>query len=186
MTAEEGGETVAAMTYSGEAYNFRELRAELAAAGHQFSTESDTEVVLRAYLEWGDRFVDRLNGMFALAIWDTRREELLLVRDRLGIKPLYYAPTPHGVLFGSEPKAILAHPAFDGVVDLDGFRELLAIVKTPERSVYSGMYEVRPGQVVTVRRAGVSRHRYWQLEAIPTPTTSPPRWPLCGSCCSTS
>jgi asparagine synthase (glutamine-hydrolysing) len=167
MTAEEGGGTVAAMTYSGEAYNFRELRAELAAAGVRFSTQSDTEVVLRAYLAWGDDFVDRLNGMFAFAIWDTRREELLLVRDRLGIKPLYYAPTPHGVLFGSEPKAILAHPEFDGVVNLDGFRELLALTKTPEMSPFSGMAEVRPGQVVTVSRRGVQRRRYWQLEAIP-------------------
>ena len=167
MTVSEGETTAVAMTYSGEAYNYRELRAELAAAGHRFSTESDTEVVLRAYLEWGDAFVERINGMFALAIWDTRREELLLVRDRLGIKPLYYAPTPHGVLFGSEPKAILAHPDFDGVVSLDGFREMLAIVKTPERSVYEGMYEVRPGQVVTVTRSGVSKRRYWQLEAIP-------------------
>lgn len=158
---------VAAMTYSGEAYNYRELRAELGAAGHRFSTESDTEVVLRAYIEWGDSFVDRLNGMFALAIWDTRREELLLVRDRLGVKPLFYAPTPTGVLFGSEPKAILAHPAFEAVVDLDGFREMLALVKTPERAVYAGMAEVRPGQVVTVSRSGLSKRRYWQLEAIP-------------------
>ena len=167
MTVAEGGATAAAMTYSGEAYNFRELRAELAAAGQRFSTESDTEVVLRSYVQWGDEFVERLNGMFALAIWDTRREELLLVRDRLGIKPLYYVPTPNGVLFGSEPKAILAHPAFDGVVNVDGFREMLGIVKTPERSVYSGMYEVRPGQVVTVSRSGIRRRRYWQLEAIP-------------------
>jgi asparagine synthase (glutamine-hydrolysing) len=167
MTVAEGGTTVAAMTYSGEAYNFRELRAELAAAGHEFSTSSDTEVVLRAYLQWGDTFVERLNGMFAMGIWDTRREELLLVRDRLGVKPLYYAPTRTGVLFGSEPKAILAHPGFTGVVDLDGFREMLAIVKTPERSPYSGIYEVRPGQVVTVGRSGVSKRRYWQLEAIP-------------------
>ena len=167
MTVTQGDTTVAAMTYSGEAYNYRELRAELAAAGVQFSTSSDTEVVLRAYLEWGDAFVERLNGMFAMGIWDTRREELLLVRDRLGIKPLYYAPTAHGVLFGSEPKAILAHPDFDGVVDLDGFREMLAIVKTPERSPYRGIYEVRPGQVVTVSRSGVNKRRYWQLEAIP-------------------
>jgi asparagine synthase (glutamine-hydrolysing) len=167
MTAEEGGGTVAAMTYSGEAYNFRELRAELAAAGVRFSTQSDTEVVLRAYLAWGDDFVDRLNGMYAFAIWDTRREELLLVRDRLGIKPFYYAPTPHGVLFGSEPKAILAHPEFEGVVNLDGFRELIAMTKTPEISPYSGIYEVRPGQVVTVSRNGIRKRRYWQLEAIP-------------------
>jgi asparagine synthase (glutamine-hydrolysing) len=165
--ADHGGDSVAAMTYSGEAYNYRELRAELAGAGHRFSTESDTEVVLRAYLQWGDSFVERLNGMFALAIWDTRREELLLVRDRLGVKPLFYAPTRAGVLFGSEPKAILAHPDFEPVVDLDGFREMLAIVKTPERSVYNGMYEVRPGQVVTVSRSGLQKRRYWQLEAIP-------------------
>ena len=167
MTAQEGGQTVAAMTYSGEAYNFRELREELAAAGRRFSTQSDTEVVLQAYLAWGDDFVDRLNGMFAFAIWDTRREELLLVRDRLGIKPLYYAPTAHGVLFGSEPKAILAHPDFDGVVNLDGFRELIALTKTPEISPFDGLFEVRPGQVVTVSRKGISRRRYWQLEAIP-------------------
>jgi asparagine synthase (glutamine-hydrolysing) len=164
---DHGPDPAAVMTYSGEAYNYRELKAELAAAGHRFVTESDTEVVLHAYLEWGDAFVERLNGMFALGIWDTRREELLLVRDRMGIKPLYYAPTPHGVLFGSEAKAILAHPEFDGTVDLDGFRELLAAVKTPERAVYRGMYEVRPGQVVTVSRAGVAKRRYWQLEAIP-------------------
>jgi asparagine synthase (glutamine-hydrolysing) len=167
MTVTEGETVAAAMTYSGEAYNYRELRAELAAAGHRFSTESDTEVVLRAYLEWGDAFVDRLNGMFALAIWDTRREELLLVRDRLGIKPLFYAPTTHGVLFGSEPKAILAHPDFKPVVGLDGLRDILGIVKTPERSIYNGINEVRPGQVVTVGRTGAKRRRYWQLEAIP-------------------
>jgi len=167
MAAEGSGGAVAALTYSGEVYNYRELRAELAAAGQRFRTESDTEVVLQAYLAWGDTFVDRLNGMFAFALWDTRREELLLVRDRLGVKPLFYAPTPHGVLFGSEPKAILAHPEFEGVVDLDGFRELLALVKTPEKSVYAGMAEVRPGQVVTVGRAGLSRRRYWQLEALP-------------------
>jgi asparagine synthase (glutamine-hydrolysing) len=167
MTAGDGGPPVVAMTYSGEAYNFRELRAELGAAGHRFSTQSDTEVVLRAYLEWGDRFVERLNGMFALAIWDTRTEELLLVRDRMGVKPLYYAPTSQGVLFGSEPKAILSHPDFEAVMDLDGFRELLALVKTPERAMYAGMAEVRPGQVVTISRSGIRKRRYWQLEAIP-------------------
>jgi asparagine synthase (glutamine-hydrolysing) len=167
MTAGEGGDVAAALTYSGEAYNYRELRAELAAAGHTFSTASDTEVVLRSYLAWGDAFVERLNGMFAFAIWDTRREELLLVRDRMGVKPLFYAPTPTGVLFGSEPKAILAHPAFEAEVDLDGFRELLGLAKTPERAVYSGMAEVRPGQVVTVGRGGLRKRRYWQLEATP-------------------
>ncbi|MBX6384670.1 MAG: asparagine synthase (glutamine-hydrolyzing) [Microbispora sp.] len=165
MIAEAGGEAVAALTYSGEVYNFRELRAELTRLGHRFRTQSDTEVVLEAYLEWGEDFVSRLNGMYAFAIWDARREELLLVRDRMGIKPLYYYPTPGGVLFGSEPKAILANPLAERVVDADGLREILAFVKTPECAVFRGMYEVRPGQVVKVRREGLSKRRYWQLEA---------------------
>ncbi|GIH49106.1 asparagine synthase (glutamine-hydrolysing) [Microbispora rosea] len=165
MTADAGGEVVAALTYSGEVYNFRELRAELTRSGHRFRTQSDTEVVLEAYLEWGEDFVSRLNGMYAFAIWDARREELLLVRDRMGIKPLYYYPTANGVLFGSEPKAILANPLAERVVDADGLREILAFVKTPESAVFRGMYEVRPGQVVKVRREGLSKRRYWRLEA---------------------
>ncbi|WP_432866633.1 asparagine synthase (glutamine-hydrolyzing) [Microbispora rosea] len=165
MTADAGGEVVAALTYSGEVYNFRELRAELTRSGHRFRTQSDTEVVLEAYLEWGEDFVSRLNGMYAFAIWDARREELLLVRDRMGIKPLYYYPTANGVLFGSEPKAILANPLAERVVDADGLREILAFVKTPESAVFRGMYEVRPGQVVKLRREGLSKRRYWRLEA---------------------
>src|SRR4051812_16017834 len=90
MVVEEGQQVLAALTYSGEVYNFRELRTELSAHGHRFRTHSDTEVVLRAYLEWGEAFVTRLNGMYAFAIWDVRREKLLLVRDRMGVKPLYY------------------------------------------------------------------------------------------------
>ncbi|MEN3536994.1 asparagine synthase (glutamine-hydrolyzing) [Microbispora sp. ZYX-F-249] len=165
MTAGAEGEVVAALTYSGEVYNFRELRAELEQRGHRFRTQSDTEVVLEAYLEWGEDFVSRLNGMYAFAIWDARREELLLVRDRMGIKPLYYYPTPNGVLFGSEPKAILANPLAERVIDADGLREILACVKTPEAAVFRGMYEVRPGQVVKLRREGLSKRRYWRLES---------------------
>ncbi|WP_204072942.1 asparagine synthase (glutamine-hydrolyzing) [Planotetraspora phitsanulokensis] len=165
MIAEQDGRPIAVLTYSGEAYNFHELRDELKQRGHRFRTASDTEVVLEAYLEWGEDFVSRLNGMYAFAIWDTRREELLLVRDRMGIKPLYYYPTPTGVLFGSEPKAILANPLVRPVVDADGLRELLAFVKTPENAVFRGMYEVRPGQIVRIRRGGLSKRRYWQLES---------------------
>ncbi|MFC0862024.1 asparagine synthase (glutamine-hydrolyzing) [Sphaerimonospora cavernae] len=165
MVAERNGEIAAVLTYSGEVYNFRELRAELTGLGHRFRTQSDTEVVLEAYLEWGEDFVDRLGGMYAFAIWDTRREELLLIRDRMGIKPLYYYPTPQGVLFGSEPKAILANPLADRVVDADGLRELLAFVKSPETAVFKDMYEVRPGQIVRVRRDGLGKRRYWRLEA---------------------
>jgi asparagine synthase (glutamine-hydrolysing) len=166
MTVEENGETLATIVYSGEVYNFTELRAELQGRGHTFRTDSDTEVVLHGYLEWGEDVVDRLNGMFAFALWDARREELFLVRDRMGVKPLYYYPTPDGVLFGSEPKAILAHPSAPATLDTDGLRELLAHVKTPGHGIYKGMHEVRPGSLVRVNRDGLTIRRYWKLEAI--------------------
>ncbi|MDL4773226.1 MULTISPECIES: asparagine synthase (glutamine-hydrolyzing) [Thermomonosporaceae] len=155
----------ATIVYSGETYNFHELRRDLEGRGHRFRTRSDTEVVLYAYLEWGAEFVERLNGMFAFAIWDTRREELLLGRDRMGIKPLYYAPTPHGVLFGSEPKAILANPLFTARIDEEGLVELLTNTKTPGHGIFAGMHEVVPGHTVTVSRRGVVDRRYWELTA---------------------
>ncbi|MFI9201356.1 asparagine synthase (glutamine-hydrolyzing) [Streptomyces sp. NPDC053048] len=165
MVAEEDGRELACLTYSGEVYNFRELREELTSRGHRFRTRSDTEVVLRGYLEWGEGVADRLNGMFAFAIWDTRSQELLLIRDRMGVKPLYYFPLPNGVLFGSEPKAILAHPDVPRRLTADGLREVLEMVKTPEQAIFDGMYEVRPGQIVRVRRGGLTKRRYWALEA---------------------
>ncbi|SHG07456.1 asparagine synthase (glutamine-hydrolyzing) [Streptoalloteichus hindustanus] len=155
-----------AMTYSGEAYNFVELRAELRRRGHEFRTDSDTEVVLRGYLEWGEAVAEHLNGMYAFAIWDGRADKLVLVRDRMGIKPLYHYPTADGVLFGSEPKAILANPLVEPVVDADGLRELFSFSKTPGQAVYAGMREVLPGTVVTVDRNGLREHTYWRLEAV--------------------
>ncbi|MFD9966356.1 asparagine synthase (glutamine-hydrolyzing) [Amycolatopsis sp. NPDC058986] len=151
------------MVYSGEAYNFVELRDELRARGHRFTTRSDTEVVLRAYLEWGEACAERLNGMYAFAIWDAAERKLVLIRDRMGVKPLYYYPTPDGVLFGSEPKAILANPLAERVVDTDGIRELFAFVKTPGDAFWRGMREVKPGTVVTVGPAGIREHTYWSL-----------------------
>ncbi|MEU9078941.1 asparagine synthase (glutamine-hydrolyzing) [Kitasatospora sp. NPDC004745] len=165
MAVERDGRLLAALTYNGEVYNHRELRAELAAAGHRFRTRSDTEVVLHAYLEWGEGLAERLNGMFALAVWDARTEELLLVRDRMGVKPLHYHATADGVVFGSEVKALLAHPAVRPVVDLDGLRELLALTRTPGLTPYRGIAEVPPGHLLRVGRAGVTTRRYWALEA---------------------
>jgi asparagine synthase (glutamine-hydrolysing) len=121
--------------------------------------------VLHAYLEWGDAFVEHLNGMFAFGLWDARRERLVLVRDRMGVKPLYYHPTPDGTLFASEIKGILAHPAVEAVVDADGLRELLSFVKTPGHGIYRGIREVRPGHLVVVDRTGVHPRRYWALTA---------------------
>ncbi|MFE9749551.1 asparagine synthase (glutamine-hydrolyzing) [Saccharothrix saharensis] len=153
-----------ALVYSGEAYNFVELRDELIAAGERFTTVSDTEVVLRGYLRWGAALADRLNGMYAFAIWDERHRKLVMVRDRLGIKPLYYYRTADGVLFGSEPKAILANPLAERAVDLDGLRESLAFTFTPGHAIWASMRQVEPGTVVTVDVDGVRERTYWRLE----------------------
>jgi len=155
------------MVYSGEAYNFKELRDELIKAGHTFETSSDTEVVLRSYLQWGTAMADRLNGMYAFAIWDARDRRLVLVRDRMGLKPFYFYPTPDGVLFGSEPKAILANPLCKSVVDVEGLRQILVPVKTPKAAIWKGMQEVEPGTVVTVEERGIREHTYWRLESKP-------------------
>jgi asparagine synthase (glutamine-hydrolysing) len=161
------GEDDVVLTFSGEIYNFTELRRELAARGHEFRTRSDTEVLLHSYLEWGADCVRRLNGMFAFGIWDGRRQELLLARDRLGVKPLYYAARPDGVLFGSEPKAVLAHPEFRAEIDAEGLAELFSQVgtATPGHGVYRGLSQVRPGTLVRVGRGGVRAAAYWALEA---------------------
>ncbi|HEX6354431.1 asparagine synthase (glutamine-hydrolyzing) [Actinophytocola sp.] len=151
------------LVYSGEIYNFAELRARLAGFGHHFRTGSDTEVVLHAYLEWGAAAAERFNGMFAFAVWDERDRRLTLVRDRLGVKPLYYQPTAHGVLFGSEPKAILAHPDIDPIVDTEGLRELVAFTMTPGWALWRGMREVLPGGIVTVTAEGIQTRTYWSL-----------------------
>ncbi|MEV6239290.1 asparagine synthetase B [Lentzea sp. NPDC051838] len=155
----------ATITYDGEVYNFQELRADLSARGHRFTTRTDTEVVLRGYLEWGLGVAERLNGMFAFALWDARAQRLVLVRDRLGVKPLHYYPIGGGVLVGSEPKAIFAHPSTCREVDADGMREM--VFHTPGRTVYKGLYEVRPGTILTIDRTGTREHHFWRLETAP-------------------
>jgi asparagine synthase (glutamine-hydrolysing) len=155
------------LTYSGEVYNYRELRGELKAKGHPFATESDTEVVLRAYMEWGVDLVHRLNGMYAFAVWDGRTEELLLVRDRLGIKPLFYYPLADGILFGSEPKAILANPLTERRIDDAGFCGFLIGSPRPGRTPFSGLRDLEPGHHLRFSRDGVRDTEYWRVEARP-------------------
>ncbi|WP_338930561.1 asparagine synthase (glutamine-hydrolyzing) [Streptomyces netropsis] len=157
----------AVISYGGEIYNFPELRSELVLRGHRFTTRSDTEVALRAYLEWGEDFVHRLNGMYSIALWDTARDELLLVRDRLGVKPLFYYPTPDGVLFGSEPKAILANPLARAEAGPEELCDALLFLRTPGRVPFRGMREVKPGHLLRVGRGGITEERYWALEARP-------------------
>ncbi|MFC0400848.1 asparagine synthase (glutamine-hydrolyzing) [Paraburkholderia rhizosphaerae] len=165
MCAFENGSTIACVSYSGEVYNFAELRDVLCKRGHAFRTNSDTEVVLRAYLEWGDACVERFTGMFAFAIWDVREQQLVLIRDRFGVKPLFYQPFGRGVLFGSEPKAILAHPEVRARIGLDGLRQTLTVGRVPGRAIYDRMHEVKPGYVVRVSRDAITERCYWKLEA---------------------
>jgi asparagine synthase (glutamine-hydrolysing) len=157
------------LTYSGEIYNFVELRDELVRLGHAFETRSDTEVLLRAYMQWGAACVERLNGMFAFGAWDGARQELFLARDRLGIKPLFYAVRDGAIVFGSEPKAILAHPAVAAEIDDEGLAELLVMgpMRTPGCGVFRDIHELRPAFTLRFDRQGAHVARYWQLESRP-------------------
>lgn len=167
MVASDGGRVQAVVAYNGELYNAAGLRAELAGLGHRFRTGSDTEVVLRAYLQWREECPSRLDGMFAFAIWDHQRDELVLARDRMGLKPLYYQEVDAGLLIGSEPKAIFAHPLVDPTVDEDGLREALGFAGTPGITAYRGMRRLLPGELVRFSRRGLNRRRYWTLTAEP-------------------
>ncbi|MBB5957451.1 asparagine synthase (glutamine-hydrolyzing) [Saccharothrix tamanrassetensis] len=152
------GDRVVVVTFDGELFNRASLGERLGLTG------SDPELVVAAYLKWGERCVDQLDGSFAFGIWDENAEELLIARDHIGLRPLYYHPTPSGVLFASEPKALLSHPQVDVVVDLDGFREALSFAGTPGHAVYRGMRKVEGGELIRFGRSGMIRRRYWRLE----------------------
>ncbi|MGQ0810066.1 MAG: asparagine synthase (glutamine-hydrolyzing), partial [Nitrospiraceae bacterium] len=128
------------LAYNGEVYNFQELRAELQAMGYQFRSRADSEVVLYAWAAWGPKALDRLNGMFAFAIWDRHEQELVLARDRYGIKPLYYAELPRMFLFGSEVKAMLAHPAMRVELDPEALLEYMTFQSFfTDRNLFKGV-----------------------------------------------
>jgi len=155
------------VVFNGEIYNYRELTAELLAKGHRFATASDTEVLVHLYEEHGEACVDRLRGMFAFAIWQPSRRTLFLARDRLGIKPLYYAQTPKGVVFGSELKALAACPQTPRTVNRHGVAAYLQYGYVPDPlTIIDGVAKLAPGHTLTVRegRAGVPR-RYWDATA---------------------
>ncbi len=155
------------VVFNGEIYNYRELTADLTARGHRFATSSDTEVLVHLYEEYGERCVEPLRGMFAFAIWDGPRRELLLGRDRLGIKPLYCAATPEGFLFGSELKALIQSPWLRPRFDRRGLTAYLQYGYVPDPlSILDGVVKVPPGHTLTVRsgRAAPPR-RYWQATA---------------------
>ena len=155
------------IVFNGEIYNFPQLRDRLSAKGHRFYTRTDTEVVVHAYDEWGERCVEELNGMFGLAIWDSRRQTVFLARDRLGIKPLYYAITPQGLAFASELKALLTIPAMRRQVDLAALDDYLALEYVPSpRSIIRGVQKLPPGHTLSWRMdSGEGQlRRYWDID----------------------
>ena len=156
------------ITYNGEIYNHLSLRAELEAKGHVYRSHTDTETILHLYEEEGPRCVERLHGMFAFAIWDERRHELFLARDRLGIKPLYYAQLPGGFVFGSEIKALLCHPRLTADLDLEAFHQYLTFVSTPAPlTMFAGISKLRPAERVIVSADGSMASEIWWTPFAP-------------------
>ncbi|MFF7494563.1 asparagine synthase (glutamine-hydrolyzing) [Streptomyces rubiginosohelvolus] len=164
----DDGRERAVVSFSGEIHNYRELRTELTARGHRFRTASDTEVLLAAHREWGPRAIERFAGMFAYALWDIAEQTLYLGRDPLGVKPLYYAEHPSGLVFGSEPKALFASGLIRPEVDAEGLTDVFTVAaKRPGDAVYRGVRQLLPGHLLTVRRGATTARRYWQLTTAP-------------------
>src|SRR5437588_7468827 len=162
LSNEDGTITV---VQNGEIYNYEELRRELERAGHRFRTHGDTEVLAHAYEEWGERFPERLRGMFAVALWDGRERRLLLARDRFGIKPLYVREDGGGLQFASELRALPR-----GEVDLDALEAFLAFNSIPAPlTIFTGTRKLPPGHILVHARGRSRLERY----ARPAPTLAP-------------
>jgi len=155
------------VTYNGEIYNFPELSAELKQCGHQFKTHCDTEVIVHAWEEWGEACVLRFRGMFAFAIWDRNQQVLFMARDRLGVKPLYYAKLPNGLLlFGSELKSISSHPQFSKKIDNYAVEDYFAFGYVPEpRTIFSAAKKLSPGYSLLLRKGESfpQPKQYWDV-----------------------
>jgi len=162
---------------NGEIYNFRVLQRDLTARGHRFATRSDTEAIVHAWEEYGEHCVDHLNGMFAFALWDSNREQLLLARDRMGEKPLYYTATGGWIVFASELHAVLAHPAVSRELDLHAVSRYLAYDFVPAPySMIRGVAKLPPGHALTVTHDKIATRQYWDIPFRPDPTVDAPTW----------
>lgn len=167
------------VVFNGEIYNYQALRNDLEARGHSLRTRSDTEVLVHLYEECGERLVERLRGMFAFAIWDRPRRRLLLARDRIGIKPLYYYRGPEELVFASEPKAILEHPGVPREVDPEALEDYLAYgVVLGSRSIFRGIERLLPGHTLLIEPGCWDRspRRYWRLQMDPEEGRSATDW----------
>jgi asparagine synthase (glutamine-hydrolysing) len=156
------------IVFNGEIYNYRALKEELVRMGRRFTSGSDTEVILEAYAVWGDACVERLRGMFAFALWDAPRRRLFLARDRVGIKPLYYAWDGRRIHFGSEIKAILADPSVPRDLDLRALDEYLSFLYVPApRSIFAAVRKLRAGHTLAISAEGLEEREYWDLRFEP-------------------
>ena len=167
MSTEDGSHTV---VYNGELFNADEIRRRLETSGHRFRSHCDTEVVLRGYAEWGQDVVERLNGMWAFAVWDRAGRALFLARDRLGVKPLVYARTAGGLAFGSEIKALTASGLVERRVDHTALPFYLSQFAIPEpHSLIEGVRRLPAGHTLTVDRTGVKERQYWDCALAEEP-----------------
>src|SRR3989339_1014818 len=152
------------VTFNGEIYNYRQLREELLAKDHLFRTKGDTETLVHLYEEYGDDMVNHLQGMFAFAIWDTRYRKLLIARDRIGIKPLYYCRRGNDFLFASEPKAIIAHPSIEPKLNKDALWHYLTYRTVPApQTLYDGIQKLKPGHILTISPERTVIRQYWDI-----------------------
>ena len=152
------------ITYNGEIYNFRELRSELERNGHRFKSNSDTEVIIHLYEESGVRCLERLNGMFAFALWDRNEKTLFLARDRIGKKPLHYGLYDGGIVFGSEIKALLKHPKVAREIDLGSLNKYLSYEYVPAPgTIFKSIRKVRPGYFLLYKNGAMQTERYWDI-----------------------
>ncbi|MGB9402027.1 MAG: asparagine synthase (glutamine-hydrolyzing), partial [Candidatus Acidiferrales bacterium] len=162
---------------NGEIYNFQELRDRLEKSGHIFRTKSDTEVIVHLYEQDGADFVKKLRGMFALALWDEKRERLILARDRLGEKPLYIRREPHRLLFASEVKAILEDANVPRRVDMRALREYLALGYVPApSSIFEGIEKLLPGHMLLIEKGQIRDEEYWDVRFDQTDNSSEQEW----------
>ena len=152
------------ITYNGELYNYKEIRETLRKQGRQFRSESDTEVILQAYEEWGQDCLQHFNGMFAFALWDSRQQSLFCARDRIGIKPFYYVDTGSQFDFASEIKALIQVPGPTPAPDPAGLLDYLAFSYVRgQRTLFKGIYKLGPGEMLEVDSHGSARKRYWDV-----------------------
>ncbi|TFB21767.1 asparagine synthase (glutamine-hydrolyzing) [Filobacillus milosensis] len=155
------------IVYNGELYNTNDLKKELMKRGYRFRTTCDTEVLLNAYVHWGPDCLDYLNGIFAFAIWDDKNERTFIARDRLGVKPLFYAELGKKLIFGSEIKSILKHPSVTPEVDRDGLAEVFGLgpSRTPGHGIFDQVQELRAGHAMLMTRQGLKKWRYWNVKS---------------------